>query len=128
MYSKCHKKNPNHGWSYIDSPDWIRNKRTTINPTHKTYNKCFQYAVTFALNHKEIGKHTKRIAKIKRFVNKYKGKGIKFPSEKEGWKKIEKNSLTFIYFLDSTNSYNCLQKVTTFFKRRVSIILWSFSS
>ena len=26
MYYKCHKTNPNRGRSYIDSPDWIKNK------------------------------------------------------------------------------------------------------
>ena len=26
LYYKCHKLNPNRGGSYIDSPDWIRNK------------------------------------------------------------------------------------------------------
>ena len=32
MYYKCHKINPNLGESYIDSPDWIKNKKATINP------------------------------------------------------------------------------------------------
>ena len=48
--------NPNCGGSYIDSPDWIKNKNATINPSNKKDNKCFQYAVTVALNHEEIGK------------------------------------------------------------------------
>ena len=30
LYHKCHKKNPNHDGSYIDSPDWIKNKKATI--------------------------------------------------------------------------------------------------
>ena len=49
LYYKCHKINPNHGRSYIDSPDWIKNK------------KAFQYDVTLALHHKEIGKYPERI-------------------------------------------------------------------
>ena len=56
LYYKCQKTKPNLGGSYIDSPDWIKNKKATINPTNKKYNKCFQYAVTVALNHEEIGK------------------------------------------------------------------------
>ena len=40
--------------SYIDSPDWIKNKNLTINPINKKDNKCFQYAVTVALNYEEI--------------------------------------------------------------------------
>ena len=40
--------------SYIDSPDWIKNKNLTINPINKKDNKRFQYAVTVALNYEEI--------------------------------------------------------------------------
>ena len=53
---KCHKTNRNRGESYKDSPDWIKNKKATINPINKKDNKCFQYAVTVALNQKEIKK------------------------------------------------------------------------
>ena len=31
LYHKCHKINPNHGVSYIDSPALIKNKKATIN-------------------------------------------------------------------------------------------------
>ena len=55
LYYKCHKINLNRGGSYIDSPDWIKNKTGTINLINKKDYKCFQYAVTVALNHKEIG-------------------------------------------------------------------------
>ena len=27
LYYKCHKLNPNCGGSYIDSPDWLKNKK-----------------------------------------------------------------------------------------------------
>ena len=26
LHYKCHKINPNCGWSYIDSPDWIKTR------------------------------------------------------------------------------------------------------
>ena len=32
--------------------------------------------------------------KIKLFINQYNLKGIKFPSEKDNWKKIERNNTT----------------------------------
>ena len=36
LYYKCHKKNPNRGGSYIDSPDWIKkNKKAIINTINK---------------------------------------------------------------------------------------------
>ena len=58
------------GLSIIDSPDWIKNKRATINPNNKKDNKSFQYAVTIALNYEEIKKDPQRITKVKPFVNK----------------------------------------------------------
>ena len=43
------------GGSYIKSPTWLKNKKGTINP--KSYeDKCFQYALTVALNYKQIKK------------------------------------------------------------------------
>ena len=35
LYYKCHLKKPNRGGSYIDSPDWVKNKKVTINPINK---------------------------------------------------------------------------------------------
>ena len=80
MYYKCHKINPNRGGSY---PDWIKNKKVTINPINKKDNKCFQCAITVPLNYEEITKDPKRITKIKPFINKHNWEGIHFPAEKD---------------------------------------------
>ena len=42
MHYICLKINLNRGVSYIDSPDWIKNKKATINPINKKDNKSFQ--------------------------------------------------------------------------------------
>ena len=68
LYYKCYEINLNCSGSYIDSPDWIKKKITTINPVN---DNCFKYAATFALDHKEIGTHPQRILKMKPFINKY---------------------------------------------------------
>ena len=68
--------------SYIDSSYWIKNTKATINPINKKDNKCFQYVITVALNHDEIKRDQQRIMKSKPFRNKYKWRGINFPSEK----------------------------------------------
>ena len=39
LYYKYHKVNLNGGGSYIDSPDWIKNKKATINAINKKDNK-----------------------------------------------------------------------------------------
>ena len=62
---------------------------------NKRDNKCFQYSVTAVLNHEEIGKNPERIKKP--FINKYKWEGINFPSEKDDWKKFEKNKVTIAH-------------------------------
>ena len=40
MYYKCHKVNIRRGDSYIDSPDWIRKKKETINSNNED-DECF---------------------------------------------------------------------------------------
>ena len=94
LFHKPHKINQNHGGSYIDSPDWIKNKKVTINSISKKDNKSFQHAVTVTLHHEEIEKHCERITKIKLFINKYNWKGINLLSEKDDWKNFEKNNRT----------------------------------
>ena len=49
------------GSSYIDSPEWLKNTEATIN-LKNTYDSCFQYALTVALNHKQIKNHPERIS------------------------------------------------------------------
>ena len=39
--------------SYIDSPKWLKNKKATVNRKNKD-DKCFQYALTVALNYEKI--------------------------------------------------------------------------
>ena len=51
-------------------------------------------ALTVALNYEEIKKYQQRITKIKHFINKHNWEAINFPSEKDDWKKFEKNNVT----------------------------------
>ena len=46
------------------------------------------------MDHEDIGKYPEKITKIKPFIDKYKWKGTNYPSEKDDWKKIEKDNLT----------------------------------
>ena len=41
LYYKYHKINPNQGGSYLNTLNWIKNKKATINPVNKKDNKCF---------------------------------------------------------------------------------------
>ena len=90
LYYSLHKISLNRGGSYIDSPDWIKNKKATINPQNKD-NEYFKYAITVALNHK---KDPQRISKIKFFIDNYNWRDIEFPSDSKDWKKFEQNNMT----------------------------------
>ena len=57
-----HKIRLKKGKSYMKSPEWVINKRATINP--KTKDKCFQYSINVALNHQSIENHPERISNI----------------------------------------------------------------
>ena len=51
------------GASYIPTPNWIKNKKATINPKNTNDIYCFMYAITIALYHKELGTNPERISK-----------------------------------------------------------------
>ena len=70
LYYDVNKISLNRGGSYIDSPKWLKDKKSTINPRNND-DKCFQYAITLALNLDKINKHPQRISKIKPFIDQY---------------------------------------------------------
>ena len=78
-----HKISLRRGRSYIKAPEWVINKRATINPKNK--DKCFQYSVTVALKHQNIKNHPERISNIKPSINQYNWGGIDFPAVIKDW-------------------------------------------
>ena len=91
MYYECHKVNFKRCGSYIDSPDWIKDKKATINPQNED-DKCFHYAATVALNYKETESHPERVSSIEPFIIKYKWEAINYLAKMYDWKKFEKNN------------------------------------
>ena len=58
LYYEFNKISLNRGGSYIDSLKWLKDKKSTINPKNNDH-KCFQYAITLALNLDKIKRPTK---------------------------------------------------------------------
>ena len=110
----------NRGGSYIDSPEWIKNKKATINPKNKKDDKCFQYALTVALNHEKIKDHPERISKIKLFIDHYNWNEIDFPSTGKDWKKFDSNiksiALNILYVPHNT------EKICHAYKSKYNLI------
>ena len=124
---KSHKINLNRsGWNR-KPPGWIKNKKGAINPINEKDNKCFQYAVTVALNHEEIKKDPQRIKEIKPFIKKFKCEWIKFPSEEDDWKKFEKINVTIpfniLYAKKKKYILFMFQNITQMVKKQVALLM-----
>ncbi|WP_215897484.1 hypothetical protein, partial [Acinetobacter baumannii] len=91
MYYHCHKVDLTRGSSYVDLPDWLRNKKCCINPKNED-EECFKWAVIATLHHAEIGKHPERISKLEPYVGRYNWGGIEFPTPKNHWVKFERQN------------------------------------
>ena len=91
LYYDFNKISISRGGSYIDSPKWLKDKKSSVNPKNNDHN-CFQYAVTLALNLNKINDHPERISKIKPFIEEYNWKDIDFPSTNKDWKKFQTNN------------------------------------
>ena len=112
LYYDFNKISINRGGSYIDSPKWLKDKKSTINPKNNDH-KCFQYAVTLALNLDKINDHPDRISKIKPFIEQYNWKDIDFPSTSKDWKKFELNNeiaLNILYVPHNTKKIEIAYK------------------
>ena len=60
LYYNLNKISLSRGESYIDFPEWLKNKKATINLKNND-NKCFQYALAVALSHQKIKTHPESI-------------------------------------------------------------------
>ena len=129
FYCDFNKTSINRGGSYIDSPKWLIDKKSTINPKHND-DKCFLYALTLALNLDKIKKDPQRVTKIKSFIEKYNWEDIDFPSTSKDWKKFECNSevaLNILYVPYNTKKINIAYKSKNNLTHERQIILLMIS-
>ena len=114
------------GPSHIDSGEWLKNKKATINPKNND-NNCFQYALTVALNYQNTKKDPQKILKIQPFINWYNLKEIDFLSEQEDWKKFGQNNktiaLNILFVPYNTEKIRLAYKSKHNFKRKNQAIL-----
>ena len=113
LYYDFNKISINRGGSYIDCPKWLKDKKSTKNPINNDY-KCFQYAVTLALNLDNIRKNPQRISKLKSFIDQYNWNDIDFPATSKDWKKLESNdkiALNILYVPHNTKKIQVAYKL-----------------
>ena len=110
FYYNLNKPSINRGGSYIDSPKWLKHKKTTINPKNND-DKCFQCSIVVALHHEQI----------KPFIDQCDWKEINFPSHKKDCNEFETNNktiaLNILYVLYSTEEIRHAYKSKNNLKR-----------
>ena len=85
-----HKTSLKRGSSYIQSPEWILNKKATINPKNED-DFCFEYSIVIALHPKKVKNHPERIPRIYHYFSwDYNWDGIGFSAGIKNWKRFEK--------------------------------------
>ena len=130
LYYDFNKTSINRGGSYIDSPQWLKNKKSTINPKNND-DKCFQYAVTLALNLNRIDNHPERISKITPFIDQYNWKDIDFLTMSKDCKEFEINNeiaLNILYVPHNTKNINIAYKSKHNLTREKQAILFMISN
>ena len=81
--------------------------------------KCFQYALTAAVNHQNIKSHSERISNLKPFIDQCNCKEINFPPHpSKDWKKFELNNKTIGL------KVACMVRKKLFFLWTDFIIIW----
>ena len=104
------------------SSEWLRSKKESIT----SEDNCFQSTLNDSLDYQIIKTHPERISKLKPYINQYNWKDIKFPSDKEDWRKFEQNdkeiALNVLFVphnkkkieLAYTSKYNYKRKKTSY--------------
>ena len=75
------------GESYVKSPEWLANKKATINPKNKNDNECLRWSTISALNYNEIMKK-----EFENIFKKIKHEDKDFSSHKRDWENFEQNN------------------------------------
>ena len=128
LYYDFNKISINRGGSYIDSPKWLKDKKSTINPKNNDH-KCFQYAVTLALNLDKINNNPERISKIEPFIEQCNWKEIDFLSTSKDWKKFElNNTLNILYVPHNTKKIHVAYKSRYNLTQEKQVILLMISN
>ena len=125
LYYDLNKVSLSRGRSYINSPEWLKNKKATTNPKNND-GKRFQ-ALTVALNYEQIKNNPERISKIKSFIDQYNWKEIDFSSHRKDWKKFESNNksiaLNILYVSHNTKEIRHAYKSKYNLNRENQVIL-----
>ena len=86
-----HKIDLRRGSSYIESPEWLKHKKATIDPQNKNNIYCFMYAIAISLFHEALGKNPDRISKkLIECTNPFNWHEIEYPASYDDYITFER--------------------------------------
>lgn len=101
---KTIKYKPLRGSSYIELPEWIKNKKCCVNVKNND-NECFKWAVLSCLFNSQANQDKLyKVNQYKKFEDKVNWQNIKFPTKIDDIQKFEKNNETIsinIFIIDN---------------------------
>ena len=95
MDYKLHRVRLRRGGSYIKSPEWLANKRATINPKNKNDDDCLRWSTISELNYNEITKKKE----FENIFRKIKHKDKDFSSHQRKQQNFEQNKKSILLML-----------------------------
>ena len=101
--------------SCIMSPDWIANKKATINPKNEKDNECFESSIIAGLNYNKI-----KQKELKKLL-KFKGADTDFSSYQRDWEEFEPENTSIplnILFLSHNSEEVKLTYKSSYNKRK----------
>ena len=90
-YINFHRLALTQGSSYIELPEWIKNKKGVINPQNKD-KECFKWAVIAAFHHEDIEQNPERISLLRPHEKQYNRKRLEFSVSIKKIDKFKKNN------------------------------------
>ena len=102
-----HRLNLARGSSHLPLPEWLAKKGAIINPKNSDM-ECFKWAVIATMKWREIGDHSEKISKLRRYEDDFDWDGIKFPASFRDIKRFESRNGVTINILALERKKACI--------------------
>ena len=94
-----HKVSLKRGSSYIPSPKWLINKKSTLDPHNKEDNWLFLFAIVLALNYQSISNNPQRVNNLMPFKPNYNWDNIELPAGHKDYFAFERDNCDIALYI-----------------------------
>ena len=116
---------------HIDTPEWLKHKKATINPQNKNDVFCFMYIIGIALYHNELGKNPGCISKKLGIYCAFNWYNIDFPASYKDYATFERLNSDFalnILYVSLNEQNICPEYISSHnFDKKDQVIMFKIS-